>query len=120
MRVHISYLDAFNICRKYIKAAAHITGGGLIDNIPRTLPPQYKAVISKNSWQKFNIFNEIQSYGNISEQEMYKVFNMGIGMTLIVDKNDALECAKSLRDAGHDCRIIGKIEKKNVDSVVLV
>jgi len=117
LKIHLSYLKAFNDCRQYIKAAAHITGGGLIDNIPRTLPPQFKAVIQKRSWTVPDIFKHIQSAGNISEGEMYKVFNMGIGMTWIVSVDDVIHCAAKLSE--HiPCTIIGRIEKRN-NNVIL-
>jgi len=117
LKIHLSYINAFNHCRQYIKAAAHITGGGLIDNIPRTLPPQFKAVIQKKSWAVPDIFKHIQSAGNIPEEEMYKVFNMGIGMTWIVSVNDVNHCIAKLSE--HiPCTIIGRIEKRN-NNVVL-
>jgi phosphoribosylformylglycinamidine cyclo-ligase len=117
LSIHLSYLQAFNACRQYIKAAAHITGGGLIDNIPRTLPPQFKAVIQKRSWTVPDIFKRIQSAGDIPEEEMYKVFNMGIGMTWIVSVNDVNHCIAKLSE--HiPSTIIGRIEKRN-NNVVL-
>jgi phosphoribosylformylglycinamidine cyclo-ligase len=117
LKIHLSYINAFNHCRQYIKAAAHITGGGLIDNIPRTLPPQFKAVIQKRSWTVPDIFKHIQSAGDIPEEEMYKVFNMGIGMTWIVSVNDVNHCVAKLSE--HiPCTIIGRIEKRN-NNVVL-
>jgi len=118
LKVHFSYLQAFNDCRQYIKAAAHITGGGLIDNIPRTLPPQFKAVIQKTSWTVPDIFKHIQAAGNIPEEEMYKVFNMGIGMTWIVSPDDVNYCVAKLSER-IPCTIIGRVEKRT-DNVVLV
>ena len=117
LKIHVSYLKAFNACRQYIKAAAHITGGGLIDNIPRTLPPQFKAVIQKKSWTVPDIFRHIQSANNIPDEEMYKVFNMGIGMTWIVSVNDLNYCVSKLSEF-HLCTIIGRVEKRN-NNVVL-
>ncbi len=118
LKIHLSYLKAFNDCRQYIKAAAHITGGGLIDNIPRTLPPQFMAVIEKKSWTVPDIFRHIQCANNIPEEEMYKVFNMGIGMTWIVSPNNVNYCVAKLSE--HiPCTIIGVVEKRT-DNVVLV
>jgi phosphoribosylformylglycinamidine cyclo-ligase len=118
LSIHLSYFNAFNACRQYIKAAAHITGGGLIDNIPRTLPPQFRAVIEKKSWTVPNIFRHIQCANNISEEEMYKVFNMGIGMTWIVSPDDVNYCVAKLSEY-IPSTIIGRIEKRT-DNVVLV
>jgi phosphoribosylformylglycinamidine cyclo-ligase len=117
LNIHLSYLQAFNNCRQYIKAAAHITGGGLIDNIPRTLPPQFKAVIQKRSWTVPDIFRHIQSAGIIPDEEMYKVFNMGIGMTWIVSVDEVNYCVAKLSEY-IPSTIIGRIEKRN-NNVVL-
>ena len=117
LKIHLSYINAFNHCRQYIKAAAHITGGGLIDNIPRTLPPQFKAVIQKRSWTVPDIFKRIQSAGDIPEEEMYKVFNMGIGMTWIVSVDEVNYCVAKLSEY-IPSTIIGRIEKRN-NNVVL-
>lgn len=117
LSIHLSYFKAFDACRQYIKAAAHITGGGLIDNIPRTLPPQFKAVIQKRSWTVPDIFKRIQSARDIPDEEMYKVFNMGIGMTWIVSVNDVNHCIAKLSEHT-PCTIIGRVEKRN-NNVVL-
>jgi phosphoribosylformylglycinamidine cyclo-ligase len=66
-----------------IKALAHITGGGLVDNVPRVVPPNADVVIEKKSWEVPPIFRIIQQAGNIDEDEMFHVFNMGIGMVII-------------------------------------
>ena len=75
---------------------AHITGGGLLENIPRILPKDLNVFINKGSWPILPIFNLLQSIGNISEQEMYRVFNMGVGMVLIVDDIQAKEVTNLL------------------------
>jgi phosphoribosylformylglycinamidine cyclo-ligase len=117
LSIHLSYLQAFNACRQYIKAAAHITGGGLIDNIPRTLPPQFKAVIQKRSWTVPDIFRHIQSAGIIPDEEMYKVFNMGIGMTWIVSVDEVNHCIAKLSEY-IPSTIIGRIEKRNTNVIL--
>ena len=117
LSIHLSYLQAFNACRQYIKAAAHITGGGLIDNIPRTLPPQFKAVIQKRSWTVPDIFKRIQSAGDIPEEEMYKVFNMGIGMTWIVSVDEVNYCVAKLSEY-IPSTIIGRIEKRDTNVIL--
>ncbi|MFN3966963.1 MAG: phosphoribosylformylglycinamidine cyclo-ligase [Endomicrobiia bacterium] len=85
---------------KYAKGIAHITGGGFYDNIPRVLPENCKVVIFKNRWQIPEIFHRIQKRGNVSEKEMFRVFNMGIGMVLISSKEKL-----------KDCILIGQVEK---------
>jgi phosphoribosylformylglycinamidine cyclo-ligase len=71
----------------HIKALAHITGGGFIENIPRILPDDLDAKIQIGSWPVSPLWTLIQQRGEIDTNEMYRVFNMGIGMILIVDKN---------------------------------
>jgi phosphoribosylformylglycinamidine cyclo-ligase len=92
LRVHRNYQPLMApIPPGRIKAAAHITGGGLVDNLPRILPPIYDALIDTTSWKVPPIFRLIQRGGDISREEMYQVFNMGIGMALVVSKLHAPE-----------------------------
>jgi phosphoribosylformylglycinamidine cyclo-ligase len=92
LRVHRNYQPLMAaISPGRIKGAAHITGGGLVDNLPRILPPIYDALIDTGSWKVPPIFRLIQRGGDISREEMYQVFNMGIGMALVVSKLHAPE-----------------------------
>ncbi len=93
-----------------IKGIAHITGGGFIDNIPRVLPQNCKVVIRKKAWEWHPVFKYIQELGNISEQEMYHVFNCGIGMVLIVKKDDEVKIQEFLTALGEKCYSIGWID----------
>lgn len=88
---HRSYLSILHSLLPNIKALAHLTGGGFIENIPRVLPEDLNAEIHLGSWQVPQLWNLVQSKGNISVEEMYRVFNMGIGMVAIVDKAKAPE-----------------------------
>ncbi|MHB8625311.1 MAG: phosphoribosylformylglycinamidine cyclo-ligase [Aggregatilineales bacterium] len=105
---HRSYLRPLGKLRAAlpIKALAHITGGGFFDNIPRILPPGLGALIRRGSWPIAPIFQEIARRGNVSETEMYHVFNMGIGMVIIL----AADVAQSI-DAGQigPFHLIGEI-----------
>lgn len=95
-----------------IKGIAHITGGGLPENTPRILPKGTKAVIKKGTWPVHKIFSILQKRGNIPEKEIFRTFNMGIGMVLVVPKTQAraiLNFAKKY----HNAYIIGRIEKGN-------
>ncbi len=105
-----------------IKGCAHITGGGFIDNLPRILPKNSKAIIDKSSWQVPPIFNFIKRLGNISEEEMYRVFNCGIGFVIIVGKDSLEEVETLLSALGETYYIIGYIEKakENEPQVILV
>jgi phosphoribosylformylglycinamidine cyclo-ligase len=87
-----------------VKGAAHITGGGLVDNLPRILPARCDAVISTASWKIPPIFRLIQQGGDISREEMFQVFNMGIGMVLVVSKLQAAEVLSQTRG-----KVIGQI-----------
>ena len=94
-----------------VKGLAHITGGGLIGNVPRILPEKTKAVIEKASWPRPTVFQWLQREGNVAEEEMYRVFNCGIGMVLVVAAADAKRAAELLRAAGETVYEIGVIEK---------
>lgn len=89
-----------------VKAIAHITGGGLPENVGRVLPKGTKAVIKSSSWKVPKIFNIIRNYGNISKLEMFKTFNMGIGMAIVVGSKDAAAAEKSSKGL-----VIGEIKK---------
>lgn len=107
-----------NILRQYktkkiIKGMAHITGGGLVDNIPRILPPGCSVKINKGTWPIPKIFDVIQEMGSIDEDEMYHVFNMGIGYILIVSKYFAPSVIKKLKKMKEDAYIVGKVVKGN-------
>jgi phosphoribosylformylglycinamidine cyclo-ligase len=100
LKVHRSYLPAFRKLHamkgKPLHAAAHITGGGLIDNLPRILPKGCDAVIDPGSWKVPAIFGIIGRGGNVDPLEMYQVFNMGIGMVLVVPGKEGEKIAKTL------------------------
>lgn len=92
-----------------IGAMAHITGGGLYDNIPRVLTSGLQAIIDRRAWTPFPIFKLIQEAGDISDVEMYRAFNMGIGMVMICDKDVAPTVLQRLLDVGEPAAIIGEI-----------
>ena len=95
LRVHKNYQPLMaSLPAGLLNAAAHITGGGLVDNLPRVLPAGTQANIRRSAWQVPPIFRIIESGGRIDADEMYQVFNMGIGMTLIVPKKRAAEAIK--------------------------
>ena len=99
--------------KKVVKGMAHITGGGLVENIPRVLPEGCSVRIKKGSWPVPEIFGVIQKKGKIEEDEMYNVLNMGIGMVLIVSKYYAPSIMKKLKQLKEDSFIIGKVVKGN-------
>ncbi len=93
-----------------VYAVAHITGGGLYDNIPRVLPSDVRVVIEKRSWTPLPIFQLIQQTGNVSDTEMYRTFNMGIGMVVIADRMIAPAIVQRLNDAGDSAAVIGEVQ----------
>jgi phosphoribosylformylglycinamidine cyclo-ligase len=88
---------------------SHITGGGLVDNIPRVLPDGLEAILERRSWRREPVFDWLQQQGKIADAEMYRVFNCGIGMTVHVSANDAQRAVGVLRDAGQEALVIGEI-----------
>lgn len=94
---------------KIVKGIAHITGGGLIDNIPRILPGGCSVELKKDNWPKQPIFGILQKYGNIDEDEMFHVFNMGIGMVLVVAEAYAKPIIEILNETGEEALEIGRV-----------
>jgi phosphoribosylformylglycinamidine cyclo-ligase len=106
LRVHKNYQPLLaKIPSGMIKGLAHITGGGLIDNLPRILPPNCDAVIETKKWRVPRIFQILQQNGNVDRHEMYQVFNMGIGMVAIVAERNANRAIDILR-----AKRIGRVE----------
>lgn len=103
-----------------IKGIAHITGGGLLENIPRILPHQCKAVITKGSWEKPAIFELLRQGGHITEDEMYRTFNYGIGMVLVVAADEVEDIIGRLAGFGDKAYLIGEISKADTPSVELI
>ena len=95
-----------------VKGMAHITGGGITENVPRVLPENVKAVIQKSSWQRPKLFDWLQREGNVAESEMHRVFNCGIGMVVVVARENVESALKLLRAAGEQAVEIGAIEAR--------
>ena len=96
-----------------IRALSHITGGGLLENIPRVLPADSVAVIDTNSWQQPAVFKWLQSNGNVTDTEMYRTFNCGVGMVIVVAEEDQAETLSLLTKAGEAPWIIGHIKQNS-------
>ena len=96
-----------------VKGIAHITGGGLIENIPRILPAGCGAEINKRSWPSLPVFEVMSSIGNVEEQEMFRAFNMGIGMVFIIEPNDLKNVMKTLKNLTEVYEIGHIIKSKN-------
>lgn len=98
-----------------VNALSHITGGGLLENIPRVLPKNTKAVINTNSWEMPAVFKWLQNGGNVVSREMYKTFNCGIGMVIVVPSNEAANALALLKASGETAFTIGRIEQAFAD-----
>lgn len=92
-----------------VKAVSHITGGGFYENIPRSIPKGYSAKIDKSALRILPIFDLIAKTGNIPERDMFNTFNMGVGMSVVVDKEDAEKAISILKANGEDAYIIGEV-----------
>lgn len=107
----IVYVNAILQLRKQfpLLGIAHITGGGLLENIPRVLPAQSRALIRRQSWPRVPVFDFLQEQGSVENQEMYRVFNCGIGMVVVVSPKDADEIVNRLNASGQPAYVIGEI-----------
>ena len=101
-----------------VKGISHITGGGFYENIPRSIPDGLSAKIKKSDVRVLPIFKLIEKVGNIPERDMYNTFNMGVGMSVVVDKNDAEKAIEILKAHGEDAYLLGEIFESD-EGVVL-
>ena len=107
------------LLEKYkVLGIAHITGGGIVENIPRILPGEVSIQIDQKSWPKPPIFSLIQKEGEISDEEMYRTFNMGIGMVLVVRSDKTEQIINELKMIRYDSYIIGKVIKGNKQIII--
>lgn len=100
----MNLLDSVNV-----KAISHITGGGFYENIPRSLPDGLSAKIERQAVQVLPIFNLIAKTGNIPERDMFNTFNMGVGMTVVVDKNDVDKAIAAIEQVGEEAYVLGEL-----------
>jgi phosphoribosylformylglycinamidine cyclo-ligase len=108
---HIYVKPLLSLCSQLpVHALAHITGGGLTENLPRVLPPDTLAMVDTTSWQQPAIFEWLQHNGRVADDEMFRTFNCGIGMVVCVAASDALAAIEHLTTQGEDARLIGHIE----------
>jgi phosphoribosylformylglycinamidine cyclo-ligase len=111
LRVHRSYLAALwpLVEAGRVRGMAHITGGGLVDNLPRVLPSGVDARIDRTSWTVPPLFRVLQREGGVEDGEMFRAFNMGVGMVVVVAAEDADAAVRDLRGAGEEAWIAGEI-----------
>ena len=113
---HRCYYHQLKPVLPMVKGMAHITGGGLIDNVPRVLPQGLAAQFHSQSWTVPPLFHLIQQGGNVDRQEMYRVFNMGIGMVVICSQDDASRLTGQLPEA----RVIGEVVEQGRKARVVI
>jgi phosphoribosylformylglycinamidine cyclo-ligase len=117
---HLSYLKPLEglLDKKLIKGLAHITGGGLTDNVPRILPEGTAVKIEKGSWNIPPLFDLLRRLGNVSDSEMYRTFNMGVGMVIVCSSDDAETVRAQLRSRRETCYEIGKVVDGNREVLI--
>ncbi len=98
-----------------VKGLAHITGGGLLDNVPRILGPSLLATLDSTAWPRPQLFDWLQREGNVADAEMHRVFNCGIGMVVVVAQEHEARALKLLREAGEQAWVIGMIGRRGTD-----
>jgi phosphoribosylformylglycinamidine cyclo-ligase len=109
--------SVLNLLRDFrINGIAHITGGGLLENVPRILPNGCKAIINKKSWELPQLFSILQDGGNVDSTEMFRTFNCGIGMVLVVPEKEAEEVLIRLSGLNEQAYVIGEVGKCDVGS----
>jgi phosphoribosylformylglycinamidine cyclo-ligase len=115
LRVHKCYLQEIQAIQKTItvRGIAHITGGGLVDNVPRIMPEGLYAEIDRRAWKVLPVFQFIQEAGSIPEEEMYRVFNMGIGMVVVLRLRDVRRAMRIFAEAGAKPFQIGRVKEGN-------
>jgi len=101
-----------------IHGMVHITGGGFYDNIPRVLPKDCSVEVNAAAWQSPAIFGLMKEWGNVEWKEMYRTFNMGIGMVLVVAAEDAAKVQADLKSKGEACYEIGKVIDGNQEVII--
>src|SRR6185503_583281 len=111
LRPHLSYLSVLKdlLDRGTIKGLAHITGGGLLENIPRILPEDTAAEIESGSWPVLPIFHLLQRLGHIDDAEMFRTFNMGLGMIIVCAPENAQQIKSHVELSGGECFRVGSV-----------
>ena len=102
-----------------VHAISHITGGGLLENIPRVMPSHLSAKLDSTSWTQPEIFQWIQDQGNIDSAEMYRVLNCGVGMVVVISKDSSNEAINHLNACGEKAWLIGEVVQFEGEQVII-
>lgn len=121
LKPHKSYLPPLKdlLDSSVIKGLAHITGGGLLENIPRILPENVSVEIKRGTWDELPIFSLMQKLGNVKETEMFRTFNMGIGMVIVCAEKDKAKIKLHLENLGEKCFEIGRVIDGNKEVTIV-
>ncbi len=119
-KIYVKAIQALqkNLGNANLHAMAHITGGGLTENLPRVLPENLSAQINTSSWQIPAVFQWLQQQGNIATTEMYRTFNCGVGYVIVLPKEKAEQALALLQQAGETAWVLGEIVSRQTDAVV--
>ena len=120
LRPHVSYLDSLQdlLDTEKIKGLAHITGGGLTENIPRILPEGTSVTVAIDTWPVLPVFKLMKDIGNVPDAEMYRTFNMGVGMVIVCAVEDKDAIKSHIEALGESCYEIGRVTMGNGDVVI--
>lgn len=120
LKPHRSYYKSLSVLidQKKIKGLAHLTGGGFLDNIPRILPENVAVEINRGSWEELPIFGVMQKLGNVEDKEMFRAFNMGIGMVVICAPEEVSSIKNHLTEIDEKCFEIGRVVAGNKDVII--
>mgnify|MGYP000795152885 CR=1 FL=1 len=117
-RIYVKALRSVKEAGVRIKACSHITGGGFYENIPRSLPSGLSVKIARSDVQVLPIFDVIAKTGNIPERDMFNTFNMGVGMTVVVDKADADKAIEAIKAAGEEAYVLGELVDSDMGVII--
>jgi phosphoribosylformylglycinamidine cyclo-ligase len=115
LRPSVIYAPSMLELRRHadVRGFAHVTGGGIVDNLLRVLPEHVEAVIERGSWDQPRIFGEIQDAGSVTDDEMEQVFNLGLGMLVVVPSDDVCRALDVVRAAGHEAWPVGEVNSSH-------
>jgi phosphoribosylformylglycinamidine cyclo-ligase len=116
----VIYAPAMAELRRHVEvhAFAHITGGGIPGNLVRSLPDRCDGVVHRGTWDEPRIFSEIQAAGEVSDEEMEAVFNLGLGMLAVVPPGEAFKALDAVRAAGQDAWLVGEVVEGHGRAIV--
>ena len=117
-RIYVKALKSIKNAGVTVKACSHITGGGFYENIPRSLPSGLSVKIARSDVQVLPIFDVIAKTGNIPERDMFNTFNMGVGMTVVVDKADADKAIEAIKAAGEEACVLGELVDSDMGVII--